>query len=85
MKWRRQSGGHYILYAWYIWKEVEAHAEVVKERGKWRYRLWTWGSNHPEPLELSPEKFSTAKEAKARATQLILEGEPCVVKRSIRG
>jgi hypothetical protein len=85
IKWRRQNSGHYILYAWYVWKEPEAHAEIIKERGKWRYRLWTWGTDTPEPLDLGPERFATAKEAKAHVIDLILDGEPCIVKRSIRG
>jgi hypothetical protein len=76
IKWKRKATGHYEMWAWYIWKEPEIHAEVMKVKGKWRYRLWTWGSADPAPLEASHEKFSTAKEVKSRVVELILSEEP---------
>ena len=75
-KWKRKSPGHYELHACYVWKELEIHAEVVKEKSKWRYRLWTWGSNLPEPLSLSHQTFSTAKEIKQHVLELIDDGHP---------
>ena len=76
IKWKRKSSGHYEMYAWYIWKEPEVHAEIFKEKSKWKYRLWSWGTANPEPLASSYEEFKNAKEVKARVIELILEGEP---------
>ena len=82
-KWRRKSSGHYELYAWYIWKELEIHAEIFKEKNKWCYRLWTWGSVDPQPLEASYQKFDTAKEIKAHVMELVENGEPHTRKRPL--
>ena len=76
IKWKRKSPGHYELMAWYIWKEPEIHAEIFKKGSKWKYRLWTWGSDLPQPLETSYENFKSAREVKARVLPLVLSGEP---------
>lgn len=76
IKWKRVAPGHYHLYAWYLWQEPEIHAEIKKERGKWTYCLWTWGSEAPCALAPSPDRFKTAKEIKQRVIELILGGEP---------
>ena len=75
IKWKRVATGHYEIYAWHVWKEPEVFAEIEKIKGKWRYRLWSWGSASPEPLDLSHEIFKTAKEVKARVIELLLSGE----------
>ena len=76
IKWKRKARGHYEMWAWYILMEPEVHAEILKVKSKWRYRLWTWGSAEPAPLDLSHEKFNTAKEVKSRVVELILSEEP---------
>ena len=78
IKWKREGPGHYYLYAWYLWQEPEIHAEIKKEKGKWAYSLWTWGSEVPTALPPSHERFKTAKEIKQRVIELILEGKPCL-------
>jgi len=75
IRWKRKNPGHYEMYAWYIWKEPEVHAEIVKQGSKWKYRLWTWGSQNPEPLEFSHEKFKSARDIKARVLELVFEEE----------
>jgi hypothetical protein len=76
VKWKRKGSGHYELHASYIWKELEIHAEVIKQKSIWHYRLWTWGSHNPEPLSFSHNTFSTAKEIKKHVLELIDGGHP---------
>jgi hypothetical protein len=75
IKWKRVGPGHYELRAWYIWKEPEVFAEIKKQSSKWKYRLWSWGSNNPEPLEFSYETFNTARDIKKRVVELALSEE----------
>lgn len=76
--WRRQSSGHYVLWGEYVTEEKEIMAEVRKQKNKWKYCLWTWGSQNPEPLEYSRETFGTAREVKRAAMNLVTRGEPPV-------
>ena len=62
--------------SWQTKDTIKWKRKVMKMKGKWRYRLWTWGSADPAPLETSHEKFSTAKEVKSRVVELILSEEP---------
>tara|TARA_Y100001951_G_C11048883_1_gene134446 strand:- start:150 stop:407 length:258 start_codon:yes stop_codon:yes gene_type:complete len=76
IKWKREDSGHYKMFAEYIWKEPEIHAEIKKEKGKWKYCLWTWGSASPEPLGYTYETFKTARDIKEYVIGLISGGEP---------
>ena len=53
-------------------------AEIKKEKNKWKYCLWTWGTQSPQPLEYSWESYKTAKEIKSVVIGLISKGEPVV-------
>jgi len=77
-KWKRQSTGHYILWGEFVVQEKEIMAEVKKEKNKWKYCLWTWGTQEPGPTSYSWETFKSAKEVKEKAIELVLLGEPKV-------
>jgi len=77
-KWKRQSTGHYILWGEFVVKEKEIMAEVKKTKSKWKYCLWTWGTQEPQPTSYSWETFKSAKEVKDKAIELVLLGEPKV-------
>ena len=77
-KWHRESTGHYSLWGEYVVEEKEIMAEVKKEKNKWKYCLWTWGTKSPERLEYSWETYKTAKEVKNVVTTLVIKGEPTI-------
>jgi len=75
-KWKRKATGHYVLHGEYVVEEPEIMAEVKKESNVWRYCLWTWGTQNPEPLAYYHQTFKTAKEIKNAVAELVLSGEP---------
>jgi len=75
-KWKRKSSGHYILWGEYVVGEKEIMAEVKKESSKWKYCLWTWGTENPSPLDYSWQVYKTAKDVKNTVADLIINGEP---------
>ena len=75
-RWKRESSGHYVLWGEYIVEEKEIMAEVKKQKNKWKYCLWTWGTKEPRPLEYSWQTYKTAKEVKKTVTTLVTKGEP---------
>jgi len=75
-KWKRKSSGHYVLWGEYVVEEKEVMAEVKKEKSKWRYCLWTWGTENPTALNYSNEIFKTAKEVKNAVMNLVINEEP---------
>ena len=46
--WNRLATGHYKLMGEYVVGEKEIMAEIKKEKNKWQYCLWTWGSVEPK-------------------------------------
>ena len=77
-KWHREATGHYSLWGEYVVEEKEIMAEVKKEKNKWRYCLWTWGTKSPGPMEYSWQTYKTAKEVKNIVTDLVTNGEPVI-------
>ena len=82
-KWKRADSGHYILWGEYIVDEKEIMAEVKKENNKWKYCLWTWGSQNPVANEYSWETFKTARDVKQKVIELVLAGEPQIKKNNL--
>ena len=76
--WKREASGHYILWGEYVVEEKEIMAEIKKIKNKWKYCLWTWGSQNPRRLEYSWDSFKTAKEVKNEVATLVTKGEPPV-------
>ena len=77
-QWKKKSTGHYVLWGEYVVEEKEIMAEIKKEKNKWKYCLWTWGTQSPQPLEYSWESYKTSKEIKSVVIGLISKGEPVV-------
>tara|TARA_R100000008_G_scaffold79395_1_gene61057 strand:+ start:1028 stop:1312 length:285 start_codon:yes stop_codon:yes gene_type:complete len=80
MKWKREAPGHYVLWGEYIVEEKEKMAEVKKTNNKWKYCLWTWGSQNPMPQEYCWQTYKTAKEVKNVVIDLVTNGEPKINK-----
>jgi len=74
--WNRLATGHYKLMGEYVVGEKEIMAEIKKEKNKWQYCLWTWGSVEPKPLEYSYTTFKKAKEIKEEVIELVCNEEP---------
>ena len=77
-KWKRESSGHNVLWGEYVVEEKEIMAEIKKVNNKWKYCLWTWGTENPKPLEYSWQTYKTAKEIKSVVIDLVNGGEPHV-------
>ena len=77
-KWHREATGHYSLWGEYVVEEKEIMAEIKKEKNKWKYCLWTWGTERPAPMDYSWQTYSTAKEIKNVVADLVTSGEPTV-------
>ena len=79
-KWKRESSGHYTLWGEYIVEDREIMAEVKKINNKWKYCLWTWGSQSPECQEYYWQTYKTAKEVKNVVIDLVINGAPKINK-----
>ncbi len=76
LRWNREDTGHYILTGEYIVEEREIFAEIKKHKNRWKYCLWTWGSQEPKQLEYNWQEYKTAKEVKTAVIELVSAGEP---------
>ena len=75
-KWKRESSGYYTLWGEYIVEDREIMAEVKKTNNKWKYCLWTWGSQSPQRQEYYWQTYKTAKEVKNVVIDLVINGAP---------
>lgn len=74
--WNKISAGHYKLMGEYVVGEKEIMAEVKKEKSKWQYCLWTWGSADPKALSFSRTNFKKARDIKKEVIELVDNEEP---------
>jgi len=74
--WNRLATGHYKLMGEYVVGEKEIMAEVKKEKNKWQYCLWTWGSVEPKALSYFHTNFKKARDIKREVIELVDNEEP---------
>ena len=78
LKIKRVEPGHLLLVGEYITEDQEIFAELLAlSSRKWVFRLWSWGSQNPDPVGgFSDQTFSSLAATQAFVIDCINQGQP---------